>query len=138
MEADVPSNKEIRKRTEDAAADRVMSGDSFSAQVDPDPVCLTGFGHDSTEPPALPCCRDDAPVDKGAEAPKPYLPPVMEVRMLPFAVGGQIPAGTASTAIRTFFPRPHVSWSFGEKTKKLNSRTNNQPALSGWRRSIQT
>ena len=61
LEADVTSDKKTRKRTEDAAADRVMSGDSSSAQVDPNPMYLTSFGDDSnfgdysTEPPALPC-----------------------------------------------------------------------------------
>ena len=33
-----------RKRPEDAAADRAICGDNSSAQIIPDPVCLTSFG----------------------------------------------------------------------------------------------
>ena len=61
MEIDVPSNKKSCKRSEDAAADRMMSGDSSSAQVDPDLMCLTSSG---------------AIVDKDAAAPKSCLSPV--------------------------------------------------------------
>ena len=103
MEADVKSDTKTHKRTEDAAADRAKHGDkSSSARVDPDPMCLTSFGDDSTEPPALPC-MDDAMIDKGAEAPKPRLSPV-EMHTLT-AAGGLLPTGTASTARRTVFPR---------------------------------
>ena len=67
MEADVKPDTKTRKRTENAAADRAKQGDkSSSARVDHDPMCLTSFGDDSTEPPALPC-RKDALVDKGAD-----------------------------------------------------------------------
>ena len=34
-----------------------------SSQVNHDPMYLTNFGDDSTEPPAFSCCRDDALVD---------------------------------------------------------------------------
>ena len=61
---------DTKTRTLDAAADRAKQGDnSSSAQVDHDPMYLTRFGDDSTKPPALPC-RDDALVNKGAQAPK--------------------------------------------------------------------
>ena len=69
-EAGVKPHIKTRKRMEDIAADRVISGDNSSAQVNPDPMCLTSFGDDFTGPPALPCSRDDALVDKGAAAPK--------------------------------------------------------------------
>ena len=72
VEADVQPDTKTCKSTEDAAADRVMSEDSPFALVDPDPMCLTSFGDDSTETPSLPC-RDDAVFDKGAAAPKPCL-----------------------------------------------------------------
>ena len=73
MEAGVKSDTNSRKRMEDVAAKRVMKGDNSCAQVDSGPMCLTSFGDDSTGPPAIPCSRDDAPVDKGAAAPKPCL-----------------------------------------------------------------
>ena len=88
-EADVKSDTKTRKRTEDVAADRMISGDNSSAQVDPDPICLTRFGGDSTGPTALPCSRDDALVGKGAAAPKLCLSPT-EMRMLT-AAGGLLP-----------------------------------------------
>ena len=54
-EADVEPETKNLKRTEDAAADRVKPEDnSFYARVDYDPMHLTSFGDDSTEPPALP------------------------------------------------------------------------------------
>ena len=56
MEADVKSDKNTHNRTTDVAAERVISGNNCSAnQVDPDQICLTSFGDDSTGPPALPC-----------------------------------------------------------------------------------
>ena len=95
-EADVPSDKNTRKRVEDAAADQAKNGDSCSAKkADPDPMRPTSFGDDSTEPPALPC-RDNVMVDKGAAAPKPCLSPVA-MRTLTAAV--------ASTATRAIFHR---------------------------------
>ena len=54
MEADVKSDTKTRNRMGDVAADRVISGDSSSAQLDPDPMCVTRFGDDSTEPLAPP------------------------------------------------------------------------------------
>ena len=100
----------------------MINGDSSFAQVDPDPMCLTSFDDDSTEPLALPCCRDDVLVDKGAAAPKRCLSP-MEIGTLT-AAGGLLPANKASTAVRTIFLRPIFSWSLGE-TKKRISRKNN-------------
>ena len=100
MEADVKPDSKIRKRTEDAAADRIMSGDSSSSQVDPDPMCLTSSSDDFTEPPVLPC-RDDALVNKGAGVPKPHLPSVEMSTLI--ATSGLLPAGIVSTATRTIF-----------------------------------
>ena len=66
----------------------------------------------------------DTVVNIGAEAPKPRFPPV-EVRVLSFAVGGLMPAGTASTfTLRAIFPLPLFSWSLGEEIKKRSDRTN--------------
>ena len=74
-EADAPTDKKARNRAEDAAVDQAKHGDSCSAKrVDAGPpMCLTSFGDDSTEPPALPCCRNDAMVVKDAATPKPSL-----------------------------------------------------------------
>ena len=105
MEADVKPDSKIRKRAEDAAADRMMSGDSSSSQVDPDPMCLASSSDDFTEPPVLPC-RDDSLVNKGAEAPKPHLPAV-EMRTF-VATSGLLPAGIVSTATRTIFNHPSL------------------------------
>ena len=77
METDVPSDTKTRNRMENIVADRLINGDSSSAnQVDPDQICLTSFGDDFTRPPALPCSRDAALADNGAAAPKPYLSPM--------------------------------------------------------------
>ena len=65
-EVDVSIDTKNRKRMEDVAAERVISGDDSSAEVDPDPMCLTSFGDDSTQPPPLPCSRDGALVANGA------------------------------------------------------------------------
>ena len=120
MEAGVPSDTKTRNRMENVAAERVVSGDNSSAKVDTDPMYLTSFGDDSTEPPALPCSRDDSLVDKGVVASKPCLS-LIKMRMLT-AAGDLLPASTASTAMKTIFPRPLFSWSLGE-TKKLTSGT---------------
>ena len=105
-----------------AADDRVKhNGDSSSARrVDDGPTTLINFGK-IAEPPALPC-KDDAQGGKGAEVPKPCLSPV-EMRSLT-AFGGLLPAGTASIAMRTIFCRTPFSWSRGEETEKITSRTN--------------
>ena len=76
MEADVKSHTKIHKRMENVATDRVINRDSFSAQVDLDPMCLTSFGDDFTKPPVFLCSRNDALVDKGAASPKPCLSPI--------------------------------------------------------------
>ena len=105
MGADVPSDTKTRERTEGAAAAvQVKHGDScYPNWVDPDPMCLTRFGDDSTGPPALPCSRDNASVGNGATAPKSCLSP-LEMRT-PTAAGDLLPAGTASTATRTAFDK---------------------------------
>ena len=134
METDVPTDTKTCERMEDAVAVQAEHANRCSAnQVYPDPMCLTSFGDDSTEPPALPCTRDGALIDNGAAAPKSCLSPV-EMRT-PTAAGGLRP-GTASTAMMTIFPQPIFSWNFGE-TKKYTSRINYNLGPS-WRRVIQT
>ena len=66
------ANTKTRERTEGAAETvQAMHGDScFPNRVDPDSMCSTSFGDDSTRPPALPCSWEDALVDNGAAAPK--------------------------------------------------------------------
>ena len=132
-EVDVSAYIKTRKRAEDAAAVQANHGISCSAQkVNPDLMCQASFGYDSTEPPALPRCGDDAMVYKGAEAPKPCTSPE-ETRTLT-AAGASLPVGTASTAMRTIFPRPFLFWSLSEETKKRTNRTNNQLApFCSWR-----
>ena len=119
---------------EDVAAERVINGDNSSTQVDTNPMCPSIFGDDSTGPPALPCTRNAALLDNGAAAPKPSRSPA-EMRT-GTAAGGLIPAGTASTAVKTIVPRSFFSWSLGE-TRKCANRINNQLAPF-WRRVIQT
>ena len=72
MEAGVTIYTKTRKRTEGAAAaERAMSGDESSAEVNPDSICLASFGEDYIGPPAHPNTRDNALVDKrrcGVEA----------------------------------------------------------------------
>ena len=135
-EADVKPDTKTRKRAEDAAAYQAKNGDSCSAnRSETSQTSSTSFGM-TAEPPALPR-RDDVLVDKGAAAPKPCLSPV-EMRTLK-AIGGLLPAGTTSTAMRTIFPRPFSSWSIGENTKKSKRRTNNQLTPPPcWRRVIRT
>ena len=136
--ADGSTGTRPRKRTEGAAAaERVMSGDNSSAQVDTDPIRLTSYGDDSTGPPILPCLRDRALVDRGAAVPKLCLSSV-EMRITT-AAGGLLFAGTAFRTMRTIFSRLFSSWAFGEETKKITSGTNSsQLALSYWRKVIQT
>ena len=69
----------------DVTADEKI-GDISSNLADDDPMSSTSFGHKFTETLVLTECNDDAPVNKGAEAPKPRLSPVQRRRML-------IPAG---------------------------------------------
>ena len=113
MEADVPTDKKTRKRTEDTAADQAKHGDICSAKrVDIDPTSSTSFGM-TAEPSAVPH-RDDILVDKSTAAPKPCLSPV-EMRKLTTA-GDLLPAGTASTARRTIFPRQTRKVTAGQTT----------------------
>ena len=130
METDVQTDTKTCKRTEDAAADEAKHGDSCSTKkADPDPMCLISFGDDSTKTPALPCMYNTL-VNNGAVAPNAHHPPV-EVRMLPSTVSGQMPADTATTAMRTIFSRPLLYWSLGE-TNKSTSQTNNKLAPPWW------
>ena len=123
MEADVQLDTETDKRIEGAAAERVIRGDKASAEANPDPICLTSFGVDSTGPPALSCSRYGALVNKGAAAPKPCLSPV-KVRTRT-ATGGLLPAGIASTATMVIF---HQSPLWLCLTEEIKSRTSNQYA----------
>ena len=94
-EENVPTGTKTRKRTEGAAADQAKHGDNCSTnRVDPDPMCMTSFGDDSTGPLSLPCTRDDTLVDNGAVALKPCLTPVEMCTRI--AAGSLLPAGTAS------------------------------------------
>ena len=124
-EADVKPDTKTRKRTEDAAADRVMVGNSCSAEVGPDPMCLTSFGDDYTEPLALLFCRDDALVVKSVVVPNPCLS-LVEIRTLR-AAGGLLPAGTASTATRAIFYQPPLWFC---QTEDMNSKTTIQYATT--------
>ena len=90
--------------------------------VDEGPTSLTSFGM-IADPLAPEKCIGDALVNNGTEAPKQYLPAI-EVRLLSSATGGLLPTDTTSTAMRTIFPRPPPSWTLGDKTKKIISRTN--------------
>ena len=100
-EADIVTYKKTRKRTEDAVADQAKSGDSSSARAVEGPTSSTSFGKIAGFP-ALPICRDDASVDKGAEALKLRLSPVDTIT--PTAASGLLPAGITFVAMRTIFP----------------------------------
>ena len=130
----VKTEKKTRKRTGGAAAaDRVEYGCSSSARDDDGPTSSTSFGK-IAKPPALPIiCRDDALVDEGAEAPKPFISPG-EMRTTT-TTGGLLPAGTALTAMRTIFPAPPPSWILGEEINKKPSRKKfSQLAPPCWRK----
>ena len=109
VEPDVKADKKTRKRTEGAPVDDEKHGDISSARAVHGPMISTSFGN-IAEPSALPVCRDDALVDKGAEGTKLCLSPV-EMRTLT-AAGEILPAGTASTTLRTIFPLPPPLWGF--------------------------
>ena len=102
----------------------MICGDNSSVQVDPDPMCLTSFGDDSTRPLALPR-RDDVLVDKGTAVPKSCLSP-MEMSTLT-AAGGLLPAGIASLVTRTNFHQPPLWFC---PTEKINLRTSFQYATT--------
>ena len=113
-EADVKTNAKTRKRMEGAVADRAKHGDTSSARVDHDPMRLTSFDDNSVEPPAFPVCRDDAPVNEGAQVRKPCLSPG-EMRTTTTA-GGLLLTHTASTTMRDIFPLPPRPRSLGGKS----------------------
>ena len=79
-------------------------------------------------------CIGDAMVKKGAEAPKPHLPPI-EVRMLLYAVGDLLPAGTASTAMRATFTRPLFLGASAKRPRREPARqtSTSLPLLLGGR-----
>ena len=137
MEAPVTADKKTHERTEGTAtAIQARHEDSCSAKrVQSGPTRSTSFGM-KAEPPVLPRWNDVL-VNKGAAAPKPCLSPV-EMRT-PTVAGGFLPAGIASSAIRTIFSRPLSFWILGEEAKEITSRTNNNqlPPLY-WRKNIQT
>ena len=121
MEADVETDKKTRKRTEDAAANRMKNGGSSSARIDDGPTSLTSFGMIAKFLLMTPeKCIGDVLVDTDAEAPTPYLPP-MEMRMLLSTSCGLLSTDTACTAMKTCFSPSPLSWTLGHKTK------NNQP-----------
>ena len=133
-EADAESDTKTRKRTENAsAANRVMNGDiSSTKRVKDSPTSLASFGM-IVEPPAPKKCIKDDLVNEGAEKPRPQHPPV-KMRILSPAAWDLLPAGTASTAMKTTFSRPLPSWALGEETKETTSRTNlNQLTPPCWR-----
>ena len=111
-----------------------MNGDSSFARVDYGPMSLASFGMIAV-PSAVPC-KDDALVNRGAEAPKPCLSPG-DIRTTTTA-GGLLPTGTASAAMMTIFSRPLPCWTLGEKTKRIALTNFNQFALPYWRKVIQT
>ena len=78
METYVTSGSKTSEHTEGAtAAVQAKHGESCSAnQVDPDLMCRTSFGDDSTGPPALPYSRDNALIGNGAVVPKSCISPV--------------------------------------------------------------
>ena len=85
-----------RERMEGAAADNEKYGDISSARVNDDPMRLTSFDdQETTEPPALSECSDDALVDECLEALKPRLSSVKMRKSTPS--GGLQDAGSAST-----------------------------------------
>ena len=106
MVADGQADTKTRERTEGAAtAVQAMHGDSCSVnRVDPDPMCSTSFGGDSTGPPVLPCLGYDALVGKSAAAPKSCLSP-LEMRTTT-AAGDLLPTGKTTTPKKTTFDYP--------------------------------
>ena len=123
-EADVKLDIKTRERVEGAAADDEKYGEISSARVDDDPMRLTSFGDQEFTEPSLAPEKDigDVPVDEGAEAPKPHLPPV-EMRMLISTASGLLLTGTASTTLRTVFHPQPPSWSLWKHTKKKGNST---------------
>ena len=108
MEGDVPADKKTRERTEGAAtAIQAKHGDSCSPnRVDPNPMCCTSFGDDSTGPLALPCSRDDVLVGNDAAVPKSYLSS-LEMRS-PTAASRLLPASKASKTAKMTFYQPRL------------------------------
>ena len=121
MKANGPADTKTRECTESAAkAVEAMRGDSCSAnRVDPDPMCSTSFGDDSTGPPAHPCSKEDALVDNGAAGSKSCLSP-FEV-CSPTAAGGLLSTGKISTATKTAFDHPTLWFCLTEETNLRTS-----------------
>ena len=136
-EADAESDTKTRKRTEDAAADRRMNGDSSSASVVEGPTSLTSFGiivNFRLLKNALVTPWSTKALKRQNRILYPwryacYHPP-------PVAYCSLLFADTVSTAMRAIFHRPLFSWSLGQETKERTDWTNfNQLAPSFWRKS---
>ena len=125
-----------RERTEGVAITvQAMHGDSCSAiRVDPDPMCSTSFGGDSTGPLALPCSGDDALVRKGAAAPKSCVSP-LEMRTIS-AAGGLLPTAKPSTATKTIFDHPTLWLCLTEETNLGTSTQSTSDDSSFWRNNL--
>ena len=114
--ADGQADTNTRERTEGAATTvQAMHGDRcFANRVDPDRMCSTSFGGDSTGPPTLPCSGDDALVGKGAAAPKSCLSPLNIPTTI--AAGGLFPPGETSTATSSTFDHSTLWFCEAEET----------------------
>ena len=123
MEGDVSSDTKTHERTEGAAAAvQATHGDSCSAnRIDPDLKRSTSCGDDFTEPPALPCSRDDALIGNGAAASKSCISP-LEMRT-PTAAGGLLSTGKTSTTTMTILHQLRLWFC---PTKDINLRTSIQ------------
>ena len=121
MEADGQADTKTREHTEGAAKEvQAMHGDNCSAnRVDPDPMCSTSFGGDSTGPLARPCSRDDALVGNDTAAPKSCLSP-LEMRS-PTANGSLLSVDMATTATRTTFHQLPLWCCLAEETNPRTS-----------------
>ena len=95
----MPADKKTQERTEGAAiVVQAKHRDSCSVKrAQAGPKRSTSFGV-KAEPSALPC-RNDVLIENGTAVPKSCLS-LLKMRT-PAAVGGLLPAGTTSTAIRT-------------------------------------
>ena len=121
MGTDGQADTKICERTEGAAtAVQAMHGGSCSANwVDPNPMCSTSFGGDSTGRPALPCSRDDVLVGNGTAATKSCLSP-LKMRS-PTAVNGSLPTGKTSTATKTTLHQLSLRFCLTEATNLTTS-----------------
>ena len=134
MEADGPADKKTHEPAEGAAtAVQAKHGDRCSAKRDQaGPTSSTSFDDDFTEPPTLPCSREDALVDNGATAPKSCLS-LLEIHT-PTAAGGLLPAGKTSTKTRITFYQPRLGLCPTEETNPKRTSIQHAPYYSSlWR-----